>query len=134
MSIFFAKRFLTLLATLVGASVVIFVVMEILPGAPALVILETEATEESVKALNKLLGLDRPAHERYFSWIGGILQGDLGNSYAYRVPVWELVEGALQLTVPLAILSMILSVLLKRDRAVPPSANGSGQMLNGAED
>ena len=112
MSIFFAKRFLTLLATLIGASVVIFIVMEILPGDPALVILGTEATEDSIRALNKLLGLDRPAHERYFSWIGGILQGDLGNSYAYRVPVWELVEGALQLTVPLAILSMILSVIL----------------------
>ncbi|MEH6474639.1 MAG: ABC transporter permease [Sneathiella sp.] len=112
MSVFFAKRFMTLLATLFGASIVIFIVMEILPGDPALVILGVEATDEAIALLTTELGLDRPALERYFDWIFGILQGDLGNSYAYKVPVWELVEGALKITVPLAILSMILSVSL----------------------
>jgi len=112
MSVFFAKRFMTLLATLLGASIVIFIVMEILPGDPALVILGVEATDEAIALLTTELGLDRPALERYFDWIFGILQGDLGNSYAYKVPVWELVEGALKITVPLAILSMILSVAL----------------------
>lgn len=112
MSVFFAKRFLTLLATLAGASVLIFLVMEILPGDPALIILGVDATDEAVQILTKELGLDRPAIERYFDWIGGIFQGDLGTSYAYRVPVWELVEGALKITIPLAIMSMILSVTL----------------------
>lgn len=112
MSVFFAKRFLTLLATLFGASVVIFLVMEILPGDPALVILGVEATPEAVASLNKELGLDRPALERYFTWISGLLVGELGNSYAYKVPVIELVEGALKITIPLAIMSMILSVTL----------------------
>ncbi|MBL4740067.1 MAG: ABC transporter permease [Sneathiella sp.] len=112
MSVFFAKRFLTFLATLVGASIVIFIVMEILPGDPALVILGVDATDEAVLALTKELGLDRPALERYFSWISGMMQGDLGISYAYRVPVWELVEGALKITIPLAILAMTLSVIL----------------------
>ncbi|OUR78808.1 ABC transporter permease [Alphaproteobacteria bacterium 46_93_T64] len=112
MSVFFAKRFLTLLATLVGASIVIFIVMEILPGDPALVILGVEATDEAVLALTKELGLDQPALDRYFDWIFGMLQGELGNSYAYKVPVWELVEGALWITIPLAIMSMIMSVTL----------------------
>jgi len=112
MSVFFAKRFMTFLATLVGASIVIFIVMEILPGDPALVILGVDATDEAVLALTKELGLDRPALERYFDWISGMMQGDLGISYAYRVPVWELVEGALKITIPLAILAMILSVIL----------------------
>ncbi|WP_169566073.1 ABC transporter permease [Sneathiella limimaris] len=112
MSVFLAKRFLTLIATLIGASVVIFLVMEILPGDPALVILGVDATDEAVLALTKELGLDRPPVERYFDWIGGLLQGELGNSYAYKVPVWELVEGALKLTVPLAIMSMVLSVII----------------------
>ncbi|WP_025899971.1 ABC transporter permease [Sneathiella glossodoripedis] len=112
MSVFLAKRFITLLATLIGASIVIFTVMEILPGDPALVILGVDATESSVAALTKELGLDRPPLERYFDWIGGLLQGELGNSYAYKVPVSELVQGALQITVPLAILSMILSVTI----------------------
>jgi len=112
MSVFFAKRFLTLVATLIGASIVIFTVMEILPGDPALVILGIGATDEAVLTLTKELGLDQPPIDRYFSWIGGILQGELGNSYAYKVPVWELVGRALQITIPLAILSMILSVTL----------------------
>ncbi len=112
MSVFFAKRFLTLLATLIGASVVIFTVMEILPGDPALVILGVDATPDAVVALTKELGLDRPAIERYFTWIGGLLVGDLGNSYAYKVPVIELVESALKITIPLAIMSMILSVTI----------------------
>lgn len=112
MSIFIAKRLLTLIATLIGASMVIFLVMEILPGDPALVILGVEATDEMVAALTKELGLDRPATERYWSWISGLLQGEMGTSYAYKVPVWELVEGALWITIPLAIMSIILSIIL----------------------
>lgn len=112
MSVFLAKRFLTLIATIFGASVVIFTVMEILPGDPALVILGVEATDEAVAALTKELGLDRPALERYFDWIFGIMSGDLGVSYAYKVPVWELVQGALKITFPLAILAMTLSVII----------------------
>lgn len=112
MSVFIAKRFLTLIATLIGASIVIFTVMEILPGDPALVILGVDATDESILALTKQLGLDRPPLERYFDWIFNLVQGELGNSYAYKVPVWELIEGALKITIPLAIMSMALSVTL----------------------
>ncbi|MBO6827636.1 MAG: ABC transporter permease [Sneathiella sp.] len=112
MSVFFVKRFMTLLATLFGASVVIFLVMEILPGDPALVILGVDATPEATAALTKELGLDRPALERYFTWISGLLVGELGNSYAYKVPVTELISGALKITFPLAIMSMALSVIL----------------------
>ena len=112
MSVFLAKRFITLLATLFGASIVIFTVMEILPGDPALVILGVEATDDAVRALTIELGLDRPPLERYFDWIGGLLQGELGNSYAYKVPVWELVEGALKVTIPLAFMAMILRVII----------------------
>lgn len=112
MSVFLVKRFITLLATLLGASIVIFTVMEILPGDPALVILGVDATEDAVIALTKELGLDRPVLERYFDWIFGLMQGELGNSYAYKVPVWELVEGALMVTIPLAFMAMTLSVII----------------------
>ena len=112
MSVFIAKRVLTLIATLIGASMVIFLVMEILPGDPALVILGVDASESAVQTLTKELGLDRPPLERYLSWIAGLMQGELGNSYAYKVPVWELVQGALLITLPLAIMSIILSIAL----------------------
>lgn len=112
MSVFIAKRLLTLIATLIGASVVIFCVMEILPGDPALVILGVDATDEMIAALTRELGLDRPPLERYFDWIGGILTGHLGNSYVYSAPIREMLIPALKITVPLAILSMTLSVIL----------------------
>lgn len=112
MSIFIAKRLSTLIATLIGASMVIFVVMEILPGDPALVILGVDATDQMVAQLTTELGLDRPAPERYWDWITGLLQGEMGKSYAYKVPVWELVEGALLITIPLAIMSIVLSIIL----------------------
>ena len=112
MSIFFVKRLLTLIATLFGASIVIFCVMEILPGDPALVILGVDATDEMIAALTRELGLDRPPLERYFDWIYGILTGQFGNSYAYSVPLREMVAPAMLITVPLAIFSMILSVTL----------------------
>ncbi|MFC4272390.1 ABC transporter permease subunit [Sneathiella chungangensis] len=112
MSVFIAKRVLTLIATLIGASMVIFLVMEILPGDPALVILGVDASDEAVRALTKELGLDRPPVERYWSWITGLLQGELGNSYAYKVPIWELIEGAMLITLPLAVMSIALSIVL----------------------
>ncbi|MAL78513.1 MAG: ABC transporter permease [Sneathiella sp.] len=112
MSVFIAKRVLTLIATLIGASIVIFIVMEILPGDPALVILGVDASPEAIQSLTKELGLDRPPIERYWGWISGLLQGELGTSYAYKVPIWELIEGALLVTLPLAILSITLSIIL----------------------
>ncbi len=111
MSIFLAKRFLTFIATLFGATVVVFLVLEILPGDPALLILGIEADPEAVEALREKLGLNRPALERYFSWLGGLLTGDLGMSYTYDVPVTELVRERLALTVPLAVFAMVLSTV-----------------------
>jgi peptide/nickel transport system permease protein len=112
MSIFLAKRFLTLIATLIGASLVIFMVMEILPGDPALVILGVDASDDMVAALTRELGLDRPAPERYWDWISGLLQGEMGKSYAYKVPIWELVEGALWITIPLAFMAISFSIII----------------------
>jgi peptide/nickel transport system permease protein len=112
MSIFFAKRLLTFIATLIGASMVIFLVMEILPGDPALVILGIDATDEMVAALTRELGLDRSAPVRYWEWVSGLFRGEMGTSYAYKVPVWELVEYSLWITIPLAIMAMFFSIIL----------------------
>ncbi|TNE33365.1 MAG: ABC transporter permease [Alphaproteobacteria bacterium] len=112
MSIFLAKRLLTFVATLFGASMVIFLVMEILPGNPALVILGVDASDEAVASLTRELGLDRPAVIRYWDWIWGLLHGHMGTSYAYKVPVWELVSGALGITIPLALMSIVLSIVI----------------------
>ena len=75
MLVFLLKRLAALLATLAVASVVVFGVLELLPGNAAQVILGDTATPESLAALEARLGLDRPSHLRYQDWIGGLLQG-----------------------------------------------------------
>lgn len=112
MSLFLFKRFLTFLATLVGASVVIFTVLEILPGNAAQMLMGPDASPEAVAALTTQLGLDQPALTRYGHWITGMLQGDLGNSYTYSTPVLELVLERLALTVPLALLAMLITTVI----------------------
>ena len=112
MSLFLLKRFATFVATLIGASIVIFLVLEILPGNAAEVMLGPEAPASAVRALSLKLGLDRPPVERYVDWIGGMLRGDLGSSYAYGTPVGGLVAERLALTVPLAIMAMVLATAL----------------------
>jgi len=71
-----------------------------------------DASPEAVQALATKLGIDRPPVERYFSWVGGMLTGNLGDSYAYSTPVSELVLERLSLTVPLAVLAMAMTALI----------------------
>jgi len=112
MSVFLAKRFLTFVATLFGATVLTFLALEILPGDPAAVILGIEAPESAVQALREKLGLDRPILERYFSWLGDLLSLRFGVSYTYSTPVIELVQARLAITIPLAIMAMVLSAVV----------------------
>jgi peptide/nickel transport system permease protein len=106
------RRAATFLATLAGVSVVIFLVLDVLPGNAALTILGADASPDAVAALSHKLGLDQPATHRYFSWILGLLSGDLGVSYAYATPVSELISGGLAISLPLAVMAMALTVLI----------------------
>jgi peptide/nickel transport system permease protein len=74
-----------------------------------LLILGTEAREDTLAALHRELGLDRPAPERYVRWAGGLVTGDLGRSYTYSVPVGGLIGERLALTGPLAALALVVS-------------------------
>jgi peptide/nickel transport system permease protein len=112
MSLFLFKRFITLIATLVGASVVVFLVLEILPGNAAQILMGPDAAPEAVQALTVKLGLDQPALLRYGHWVGGMLTGDLGDSYAYSTPVLDLVLERLALTVPLALMAMVFTTAI----------------------
>ena len=112
MSIFLAKRFFALVITLLVASLVIFLLMEILPGDPAAIILGVGAQEDNLLALRTEMGLNNSAPERYFRWISGILSGDFGRSYTYDIPVSTLILERLSLSLPLALLAISLSTLL----------------------
>ena len=109
---FLLKRLATLAATLAVASVVVFAVLELLPGNAAQVILGDTATPESLAALEARLGLDRPAFERYLQWVGGLLRGHTATSIGYETPTAELIAERLQVTLPLAVLAMALTIVL----------------------
>lgn len=112
MGVFLLKRFATFLATLAVASVLVFAVLELLPGNAAEVILGDTATPESLAALQAKLGLDRPALQRYTDWVGGLLQGQTAQSISYDTPTAELIAERMRVTLPLAVLSMALTVVL----------------------
>jgi peptide/nickel transport system permease protein len=112
MGSYLLKRLLTLIATLASASALVFVVLEILPGDAALIMMGPDAAPEAVRALAAKLGLGQPALQRYAQWVGGLLSGELGDSYAYSSPVAELIAERLTVTVPLALMSMLLTSTL----------------------
>ena len=97
------------MVTLLVASLLIFLLLEILPGDPAAVILGVGAQEDTLRALRAELGLDLPAPVRYLNWLGEVLQGDLGRSYTYDTPVQELLLNRVGLSLPLALLAILLS-------------------------
>ncbi len=109
MTVFLAKRIAILAATLLATSLIVFLVLEILPGDPAQVMLGIDAQPETVAALRAQLGLDRPPVERYLAWLAGLATGDLGVSYTYSVPVMTLVAERLAITLPLAVIAMALT-------------------------
>jgi peptide/nickel transport system permease protein len=112
MGVFLLKRFATFLATLAVASVLVFAVLELLPGNAAEVILGDTATPESLASLQAKLGLDRPPLQRYTDWVGGLLQGQTAQSISYDTPTAELIAERMRVTLPLAVLSMALTVVL----------------------
>jgi peptide/nickel transport system permease protein len=106
------RRLLSLSLTLLVASLVIFVAIEIVPGDPAAYMLGLNAQPETVAALRAELGLDVGAAERYFNWLSGILRGDFGTSYTYRTPVAEMIADRLLISLPLALYALTLSTLI----------------------
>jgi peptide/nickel transport system permease protein len=107
---FLLKRLAAFLATLAVASVLVFAVLELLPGNAAQVILGDTATAESLAALEARLGLDQPAPTRYLQWVGGLLRGETANSISYDTPTAELIAERLRVTLPLALLAMAMTV------------------------
>ena len=112
MGLFLLRRLGTFLATLAVASVVVFAVLELLPGNAAQVILGESATPESLAEMEARLGLDRPAPERYAQWVGGWLRGETATSISYGVPTSELIAQRLEVTLPLALMAMLITVVV----------------------
>ena len=112
MGYFLLRRSVGFVLTLLAVSVVVFAVMNVLPGDPALTILGLDATEDALQALRDQLGLNDPLLIRYWSWITHALVGDFGVSHSFRVPVSDLIAERLPMTISLAVSGMIFTVIL----------------------
>ncbi|THH35420.1 ABC transporter permease [Aliishimia ponticola] len=106
------KRLLSLIVSLLAASVVIFLLIEIAPGDPASFMLGVNARPDTLAALQAELGLDVPKWQRYLNWIGGMVTGDFGTSYQYRTPVAQMVADRLWVSLPLALFALVLSTVI----------------------
>lgn len=112
MTAYLLRRLLSLSLSLVAASLVIFLVMEVVPGDPASFMMGINADPQAVAALRTQLGLDEPLPLRYLEWVAGLLQGDFGISYTYRVPVSDLIAERVMISLPLTIYALALSTLI----------------------
>lgn len=112
MFLYLAKRLVSLLLTLLVASLVIFVTIEIVPGDPAAFMLGLNAQPDTVASLRAELGLDQSAPRRYVNWLAGMLKGDFGISYTYRTPVSEMIRDRLWISLPLALFALTISTLI----------------------
>ena len=105
-------RLLSLVISLIVASIVIFAVIEVIPGDPAAFMLGVNAREDTIAALRDEMGLNQGLTQRYLIWVSGMLQGDFGTSWTYKAPVSEMVADRIWVSLPLAIYALCLSTLI----------------------
>ena len=111
MHLYVLKRVLAVVPVLLGLTVIVFLIMALIPGDPATAILGSFATPENVARLNRDLGLDQPPVRRYLTWLGNLLQGDLGRSYSLDRPVLDEVRERFSATLVLAGAAFVLCTL-----------------------
>ena len=108
-SAYLAGRLAVLLATLLAATAIVFVIVQVVPGDPVRYMMGLQADPDTVALMRHQLGLDAGALQRYGSWVGGLMHADFGLSYTYRIPVSALLAERLQVSLPLALYALLLS-------------------------
>lgn len=109
---YIAKRLLQMIPTLIGVSILCFIIIHSVPGDPANLIAGVDATAEEIQIVKERLGLDRPLYEQYGSYVMGLLQGDMGKSLRSDRPVAEELLTRFPSTIMLTMLSVVVMVLV----------------------
>jgi peptide/nickel transport system permease protein len=112
MGTYVASRVAQAVVVLVGVAVLVFAIMQLVPGDPVRIALGTRYTEETGAALRARAGLDQPLLVQFFSWAGGAVTGDLGVSFRSGEPVTALILERLPATLSLAVLSIVVALLV----------------------
>lgn len=110
--IYFAKKLLVMIVTLIAVSFLVFLAFEIIPGDVAVSQLGTEATPERVAALRHELGLDRPFLVRYGDWILSYIKGDFGTSYSYHIPVSSMIAQKIPITLAMSLIAFVITIAI----------------------
>ena len=103
------QRFFYIFLTLLLASVVVFLITNVVPGDPASFMMGLNASPEAIAGVREDLGIDQPLLVRYVDWVLSMARGDFGVSYTYRVPVGALLSERLTVSLPLALYAFVLS-------------------------
>ena len=106
------RRLISAIPVLLGITVIVFAIMSLIPGDPATAILGAYATPENVARINRDLGLDQPAIQRYFIWLGNMLTGEFGRSYSLNRPVLDEILDRFGATLILAGTAFVLCAVL----------------------
>lgn len=121
------RRFLLMIPTLLGITIVCFSLIQFVPGGPVEQMISRIRTasetgrgidasktisEEEINNIRVYFGFDKPAHVRYFLWLGNVLRLDLGTSYTYEEPVWDVITSKFPISLFFGITSFILSYLV----------------------
>ncbi|WP_026654319.1 MULTISPECIES: ABC transporter permease [Butyrivibrio] len=106
------KKVISMIITLVVVSLCVFLAFSIIPGDPALKKLGTEASPELIAQTREQMGLNDPVIVRYFRWFAAFLHGDMGKSYNYSVPVAGMILNKIPITLTMAIMSFLLTIVV----------------------
>lgn len=115
---YFLRRLLRMIPVILGMTIIVFFMIHLVPGDPARTLLGPRAPAEAIEAFNLRWGFDRPLHEQFVSFLGGLLQGDLGTSMSYNVPTTELVTGRFTPTLLLLGISALFAMVISLPLAV----------------
>ncbi|MBM7095640.1 MULTISPECIES: ABC transporter permease [Alteribacter] len=112
MFVYIIRRLLQTIPVLIGVTILVFSMMHLIPGDPAQIIAGESASEAQVEQMRERLGLNEPLPVQYAKFIGGVVQGDLGNSIRSGNPVSAEIGGRIMVTIELAVYSTILSIFM----------------------
>src|SRR5215204_4163661 len=108
MHVYLARRLLLVIPTLIGVSIIVFLLVRLLPGDAVTMLLQDYAYAADADEMRAKLGLDRPIYVQYLEWIGGVVRGDLGTSLRNKTPVSEELLGRMPVTAELGLMAMIV--------------------------
>ncbi|GAA5543967.1 ABC transporter permease [Ochrobactrum soli] len=112
MAVYLIKRIFALVPVLLLVSIFVFLLLRLTPGDPAAILAGDAATTEQLERIREAMGLNEPILTQYFTWMGKILQGDLGVSLISGVPVLDMVSQRIGPTISIAVLTIIIAVLV----------------------